>query len=114
MYLSDSIPSGYKYIYDVGDNYIMLTDEKYLESGDNLVVYTQYLEPSWLCLEMSVANKRDITLVALPEDSISSSDFSRADFPEIFISGMVLLFFILFIINMLSRLVHKGGVFFGQ
>lgn len=111
MYVDSNIPSGYKYIYEVSSNYIALTDTGSVESGDQLDCYYQYLEPSWLVVHANTVASADLRLSQIQD--VSTSDYARADFPEIFASSMILLFFILWIMNGLTKLVHKGGVFFG-
>lgn len=111
MYINSDIPSGYKYIYEVGSNYVALTDVSSVESGDQLDCYYQYLEPSWLFVHANTVAGSDMRLAQIQD--VSTSDYSRADFPQIFVAGMVLFFFILYIMNGVTKLVHKGGIFFG-
>ena len=111
MFVNSDIPSGYKYVYAAGSNYIALTNVSSYESGDSLDCYYQYLEPSWLYVHTYATTSSEGRCRELTD--ISTSDYARADFPEIFITGMVLLFFILWLINSMTRMIHKGGIFFG-
>lgn len=112
MFINSDIPSNYKYVYKVSDNFISLTNKSNIESGDTYKCYNQYLSPSWLYIETNEVATCDNTLIEINE--FSDSYYARADMPTIFIASMILLLFILFIYNCVTKLVVKGGLFFGK
>lgn len=107
--------SNYKYVVAESDNYLVLTNRRSVnaswDSPQTISVIYQYLNPSFLTIE---GNRTVSTSVTYPEVEISDSFFARADCLDIIKVQMILIFFIVFLFNGLSRFVKKGGVFFGQ
>lgn len=104
----------YKYLVNVSDNYVILTDSRSVSgSWDNPVEYDviyQYLTPSILTIETTRTTSSQLNFTQIE----TSHDFwDRADAPMITISSFIVVFFLLFVINGLTKLVRKGGVFFG-
>lgn len=105
----------YKYLVEANDNYIVLTNRSYVAGAyDNQVEYKviyQYLKPSILTIEDTRVARTEINF-----DKIETSQnyWDRADCPELICASFTIIWFLLFIINALTRFVRKGGVFFGQ
>lgn len=105
----------YKYMVEAYDNYIILSNDSYVngswEDPDTIDVIYQYIKPSTLTIEseMSFTSTRDFTKVDL-----STNYWDRGDTCEILTATFIIIFFLLFIINGLTRFVKKGGVFFGS
>lgn len=138
MFHNNDIPEGYNKIAEISDNYVVWTNESKLESGRNYTVYYEYLQPSWLVVPIDnyqiksgteytyVAHYNnsgmysyldyydvDYSLTTMSPDSdiLTDNDFDRADMPLIFICQFILVFCFVWIINQLSKLIHKGGAF---
>lgn len=114
MFISEDVPSSYKYLYEIGDNYIALTNSSHAVGSymqpDEISVYYQYFVPSFQVLKTS----RDV-YSEVYYDNVSSqfSDnfFDRADAPVIFICQFIVCVWFVWLLNQLSKLVHKGGIF---
>lgn len=105
----------YKYIVDVSDNYVCLAKRSSV-SADwqhpiTIDVIYQYLNPSIITLESSktFSSSQQFSLV-----DVSDNFFERADCPQIITCELLVIFFIMFVLNALTRFVRKGGVFFGS
>lgn len=105
----------YKYLVKASDNYIILSNDNYAsgtwENPDSINIIYQYIKPSILTIEgqMEFTNEETFERV-----ETTSNYWDRGDACELTIAGLGILFFILFIINALTRFVRKGGIFFGQ
>lgn len=114
MYV-DSNHLNYKYVYNLSDNYIVLCNRSNINgSFDNpqtVNLHVQYLYPSTLSYDYSevVRSSR-----ALTEIDVSDNFYARADCPQLILAIFVCIFYVLFIINGLTRFVKRGGVFFGS
>lgn len=114
MYVPEDYAS-YKYVVSYHDNYIVLTNRSSISaSWDNVqtvpIIY-QYFKPSTYTFDgFTTFNSSR----SFEEIEISHSEFDRADYPEILQSQFFVIFFILFILNGLTKFVKRGGIFFGQ
>lgn len=114
MFISEDVPASYKYLYDVGDNYIALTNTShsvgsYMDPDEISIIY-QFFQPSFQTLETSVEvyNERYYDNVS---SQFSDNFFDRSDAPQIFICQFLICVWFVWLLNQLSKLVHKGGVF---
>lgn len=113
MYVPENY-SNYKYLVSYSDNFVVLTNRSSVtadfQSPANIPVLIQYHSPStfYITNTQTFNTSRQFTLV-----SVSSSFYDRADCPQIICSSFCVGLFIIFIINGLTRLVKKGGIFFG-
>lgn len=105
----------YKYVVGISDNYLVLAKEDHVTatalSPKTIDVVYQYLDPSFLTVE---ATRTFNTTTYFSDVDISSSFFARADSLDLIKVQVILIFFILFFLNGLTRFVRKGGVFFGS
>lgn len=105
----------YRYIVDVSDNYVCLAKTSSVsadwQNPITIDVIYQYLNPSIMTLEssMTFSNSQQFSLV-----DVSDNFFERSDCPQIISCQLAVIFFILFVLNALTRFVRKGGVFFGS
>ena len=111
------VPEGYenyKYLVDYSDNYIVLTDVHSANgSFDNPVEYDtiiQYFKPSTYTIESSSISRSSRQF---EEVAVDSDFYSRADSPTLILDIYISIFFVIFLINGLTRFVRKGGIFFG-
>lgn len=136
IFIDQNIPSDYRYIVDLQSNYIVLYNHSSISSINSPIsVYIQFFTPSQyvyipnyyltnsslILTELTTtydlvdSSSTDIEyttrLSQLDNDYISSDIFDRSDFPQIFICGFIILFLFAFILNNLSKLVKKGGIF---
>lgn len=112
------VPSDYDdycYLVDISDNYIVLSNRHVVNgSWDNPVtipVIYQYFNPSIVTLPLSYTVSSSRTF---QEVEISDSFYSRSDCPQLICTCLMLIFFILFLLNGLTRLFKRGGIFFGS
>lgn len=114
MFYLPSEYSDYKYLVSLSDNYVILSTSKaiYGESGDSDTVpcIYQYFTPSIYTIESSFTSEESFSFSDISSD-VSSSIFNRADFPIIFICNFIICLIFVWVINQLSKLVYKGGIF---
>lgn len=105
----------YKYVVGISDNYLILARQSSVNASYNnpvtIDVVYQYLNPSFLTVE---ATRTFTTFTNFSQIESSQSFFARADSMDIIKSQFLIIFFVIFIINGLTRFVKKGGIFFGQ
>lgn len=103
--------SKYKYLVGVSDNYIILSNKKNVSGSweypvEYDVIY-QYLYPSTYVIEDTKTTTQELTFETIK----SSTDFwDRADSIQIFNCSILVIFCALFIINILTRIVKRGGL----
>ena len=101
----------YKYLVEVGDNYIVLSNSSSVHGSwqdpDTYEVIYQYLTPSTLVIEETRTTTSENYFTRI---ETSSEFWKRADAPNIFFWGLGITFFALFIINQLTRIVKRGGL----
>ena len=106
----------YSYVVGISDNYLILSKQSSVNaSWDNpktIDVVYQYLNPSFLTIEATRTFTQNTYFSEVDENS--QSFFARADANSIVLSQFLIIFFIVFILNGLTRFVKKGGVFFGN
>lgn len=111
IYVNDT---DYKYVVSRSDNYIVLTNQKNVSASYQNPVeidtLTQYLYPSTYFYEgvQTVTTNRSYDSVEVTDDF-----WARSDMPLIFTSYFCMLFILIFIINIFTKLLRPGGVFFG-
>lgn len=114
MYLNENYKN-YKYVVGISDNYLILSKRSsVIASWDNpqtIDVIYQYLNPSFLTVE---ATRQFTTTTYFSEVDTSQNFFARADSLDLIKVQMIIIFFVIFVLNGLTRFVKKGGVFFGS
>lgn len=105
----------YNYLVSLSDNYAVLTNRHVVngswESPIELSVIYQYFLPS----NVTVPSRININSTrTFQEIEITDNFYSRGDCPQLICTILMLVFFILFIINGLTFLVKRGGIFFGS
>ena len=105
----------YDYLVEYSDNYVVLSKNSSVsaifESPRTIPVLVQYFTPSIVCLE-STRTYRSYTEFSPIE--VTDNFYERADCPVIMLAIFCCLFFVLFLINGLTRFVKRGGIFFGH
>ena len=105
----------YKYLIDVSDNYVVLTNRRTVTANyDNpktIPVIIQYFYPSTNLIEETRTYSRSYEF---DEVQISQNFFDRADSLFIINTQIYIFFLLLFFLNAFTKLVRKGGVFFGS
>lgn len=76
---------------------------------DDVPAIIQYINPP-LTIPLTYYSDKTFTFTNI-EDYLSNNIEDRADFPFIFTCGFILIFLFIFIINNLSKLFKKGGIF---
>lgn len=114
MIYLESNYNNYKYLVDCSDNYIVLSTRSrvVVPSGDSVdipVIY-KYFQPSFITLESNY-NIYESTNFSDVSHLFSDSIYDRPDFPQIFICGFIIFVIFAFVLNNLTKLVHKGGIF---
>lgn len=104
----------YKYLVSTHDNYLLLSKNShaYGESGDPATIncVAQYFTPSIYTIETTYTTENYETYTNI-SDLYTDSIFDRADFPQLFICNFIICLIWVFVINQLSKLVYKGGLF---
>lgn len=104
----------YNYLVDYDSNYLVLSNRSRIlgESGDSdsIPCIIQYLTPSINTIETTYSSY-DSRSFSDVSNFMSDSIFDRADFPQIFICNFIIILIFAFIINQLSKLCVRGGIF---
>lgn len=104
----------YKYLVSVSDNYIVLTNQSNAGGGDRYetidIIY-QYIKPSELVIE---GEKQVWSATTYKKIETSSNYWDRADVCDIHSTAMSITILALFVINIVTKLVCKGGLVFGR
>lgn len=138
IYKNNDIPTEYNKLAEISDNYLVWVRESSLSSGVSYNAYVQLLQPSFglfFTNDYKISNGTDYTLdanyvtsgmynyldsydvsytrstLAIDSDYLSDNDYDRADMPLIFVCQFIVCLFVVWVLNQLSKLVHKGGVF---
>ena len=137
MYISSDIPSNFNKVYELSDNYIVLGTSSNLSSDVNYEVYIQYFLPSIYVVHLTdykikLENANDFSLnynyyqmggvysadgvfsqtaCQIDRSLCSDSQFDRGDFTLIFICQFLICVWFVWLLNQLTKLVHKGGIF---
>ena len=105
----------YEYIIEASDNYICLAKRSSVsadwQNPVTIDVIYQYVSPSIMTVEAERTFNSSQTFSRV---DVSDNFFERADCPQIIVCELLVIFFILFVLNALTRFVRKGGVFFGS
>lgn len=110
IYVNDNYKN-YKYLVEVSDNYVCLSDTKSVsadwQNPVTIDVIYQYLSPSTYVIEgtKTYTSERSFDTIKTGQDF-----WDRSDSPSIFYSGLVMIFFALFIISQLTKIVTRGGL----
>ena len=103
----------YKYLVDVSDNYVILTNQSSVygewQHPETYDVIYQYFNPSTLVIEETRTTTSSQNFDRI---DVTSDFWSRPDSHQIFSTGMIITFFAIFILNLLTRLIRKGRCFF--
>lgn len=138
IFRNNDIPKGYNNLAEISDNYLVWVRESTLESGRNYTAVVQYLSPSfvWFVIDdykiktgtryrldanylnngvYSYLDNYDVSF-SLDTSEVdislfSDNDFDRADMPLIFICQFLCVVIFVWMLNQLSKLVKKDGVF---
>lgn len=114
MYV-DSNHLDYCYLVELSDNYVVLTNRRNVSASfDNPTEYPivyQYISPSIYCVESTRITRSNITFTQIDVDD---DFYLRGDCLNIVIAQFYVLFFVVFLINAMTRLFKKGGIFFGS
>lgn len=142
MFLDSSIPSDYKYIVELNDNYIVLSNNRVLNMGAEYTVYIQFFSPSTEVIKLDnyrltldcadnidwnyfysynngLATLDSSELIynrscaSLDSSYISSELFDRHDYWSIGVTVALFLCLTITIVNLATSLVHRGGIFHG-
>lgn len=105
----------YKYVVGNSDNYIVLAKQDHVnadwQTPKTIDVVYQYLNPSFVSF---VATRTFNTTTYFSEIETSQSFFARADCLDLIKVQFLIIFFVAFIFNAMTRFVRKGGVLFGS
>lgn len=112
MVYINSGDSNFKYLVEPHDNFLILSTKSHISGSsgdpDSVPALASYFNGYSFPFTYSSEQTFSFSNIA---DSFTSNFEDRSDFPVIFICGFILIFTLIFIINQLSKLVKKGGVF---
>lgn len=114
MFVPDDY-SNYFYVVSLHDNYITLTNRSHVNASyqnpQTINVIHQYLIPSIVTIESTQTITSDRYF---DEIDIGHDFYDRADCPQLVSCSILLTFFLLFILNGITKLFKRGGIFFGS
>lgn len=114
MFYVDDNYSNFIYLIEASDNYLILSDCSHISGAsgdsDSVSAIIQYFTPSFVTIPIIYTSEDSFKFINV-SDFISTSVYDRADFPLIFTCGFIILFIFAFVLNQLSKLVYKGGLF---
>lgn len=138
MYISDEIPSSFRYVVELSDNYIVLSDKSLLKSNNAYEVYIQYFNPSTMVINTddyyikesdstyktynyiydnngvySYVDSIEESFEVRPfsVESYNDSLFNRPDHMNILVDVFLLLALVILIVNLATSLIKNGGIF---
>lgn len=115
MYIDENYDN-YKYLVQASDNFVVLTNQSSVSGSwdrpDTIDIIYQYFEPSFLVVESEKTYTNTQTFTRI--NDIESGFFARPDCLDIIKVQFLVIFFVIFVLNALTRFVRKGGVFFGE
>lgn len=133
MFVSDTIPVEYDKIAEISDNYIVLVREAQLVSGRDYDAYYQFLQPSVFVLHVEdyriklgnlneneysynssgevLSSEISSTLNCNTLETRENGFYDRFDSPYILFHQFFIVFLFVWVLNQISKLVKKGGVF---
>lgn len=101
----------YKYLVEASDNYVVLSNSSSVhgdwQNPDEINVIYQYIKPSTVVIE---GTQTYTTEKYFDRVEISSNFWDRGDSPTIFGYAVLVTFLALYIINILTRIVKRGGL----
>lgn len=107
--------TNYKYLVEVSDNYIVLTNSSNVngewQNPDTINVIYQFIKPSTLTIE---GTRTYTSTQSFNRVEVSDDYWTRGDVPEILSISLMVTFLFVFILNGLTRILKKGGIFFGN
>lgn len=115
MIYTQSQYKNYKYLVEVSDNYVVLTDSHYAngdwQNPDTIDIIYQFINEPLTVIEA----ERDITTTrTFQQVDISHNFFDSPKYPQYSTNIIIVVMFILYIINPITKMVKKGGIFFGS
>ena len=112
MYI-DSNYNEFTNLVELHDNYAILSDKTkirgYSGDADTVSVVYNYYNPSFT-VPATYTSEQSFNFIDY-SDYLTNDFEDRGDFPIIFLCGFTLIFMLIFIINCLTKLVKRGGVF---
>lgn len=133
MFISDEIPATFDRIAELSDNYVVLVKEPKLYTGSSYEAYVQYFSPSVLVVHLDDYKIKTGDSMSLDYTTNASGDllsaevsyelstyelesrengfYDRYDSPYILFHQFFILFLFVWVLNQMSKLVKKGGVF---
>lgn len=114
IYVKDGY-NNYKYLVDVSDNYVCLTNQRTVdgtwENPREIDVIYQYINSPYTVIETTRDYNYSTTFEQI---DISHNIFDSPAYPQYTTNVLIVVLFILYIINPITKLVKKGGIFFGS
>lgn len=114
MIYIDSDNTNYKYLVSASDNYVVLSRSSSIDgtwdNPDTINVLYQYFTPSVYSIKTTYTSTSSRSFSDV-SSQFATSIYDRSDFPILFVCNFLTLFLFGFILNQLTKLVKKGGVF---
>ena len=107
--------NNYKYLVSASDNYVVLSNESSINGDwnnpDSVSIIYQYFYPSTQVIRSTMTSYNTQTFTNV-QSQISNDFYDRPDASNFIFTGGLFLFFALFVISLVTTLVHKGGILF--
>jgi len=105
----------YNKVVSVSDNYVVLSKTSIVnadwQNPRTIDVIIQYFKPSFLTIEDTRTYTSNQQFNSI---SVDDNFYSRSDCLDIIVVQFLVIFFVIFCLNGLTRFVKKGGIFFGN
>ena len=105
----------YKYLVSASDNYVVLTDTRYVygtwDNTRTIDIIYQYINSPLTVIE---AERNYNTTVEFQEIETSQNIMDSPAYTNLMRDILILVMFLIYIINVPTKMVKKGGMFFGS
>lgn len=109
FYIPDNVPANYKYLIRINSNYYELSNVPFVNQNssynfvriyNNNDYYTEFYQSS-----------TGYNTLNFNEVSVSNDFLCRNDVDKILIASFIIIYFIIFLCNIVTRVVKRGGLF---
>lgn len=109
FYIPDDVPNNYKYLVRINSNYYELSNVPYVNQNssynfvriyNNNDYYTEFYQ-----------SQTGYNTLNFKEVSVSNDFLCRNDIDKIMVVSFVIIYFIIFLCNIVTRVVKRGGLF---
>lgn len=89
---------------------MLFTDDYTIKNGDSYIFNANYINTGVYSYIDNYDLEYSLTTMSVDDDYFTDDDYSRTDFPSIFVCQFIVVVMFYFVINKLTKLAIKGGV----